>query len=482
MVILDTNKNHGINKIIPWKFFNPIIFTLLSLLSLSCSSSYIDAIKEVEENLYAQNFDKAIPVIRELVNESDSKDKLLYLMEAGVVLHSKGDYLSSNKAFREADQIAETINVSLSKSALSFVLSDNESNFTGENFERVMIKMYIALNYLCLGELENAKRYFQKLEFDLKDMKHSDATYKQVLLARYLDAIVSESLGKYNDARVQYKNLLELDPSRRDILAERYSLAFKENDSNDMNKFSEGKFALPTFNASLSRAELSPEMGELIIVNEAGKTAVKESRGRLLDDKSFYLALRSSIEVAIRSGSYQGLSVAGVLALIGSAENPIPEYKKRDIDSAIEYNLIINSKNISKLNKYTDYSEIAMKNYNDNYNTIVAKNVASISTKIVVAAVASYAAGQAVASRNDNNQLLGSAVSFVSGMAAGYAIASSLKPDLRCWRTMPSNFQAKRVFLIPGEYEVSIKSNSKTFTKNVKVEKGKPTFLAFRTF
>ena len=163
-------------------------------------------------------------------------------------------------------------------------------------------------------------------------MKHSDATYKQVLLARYLDAIVSESLGKYNDARVQYKNLLELDPSRRDILAERYSLAFKENDSNDMNKFSEGKFALPTFNASLSRAELSPEMGELIIVNEAGKTAVKESRGRLLDDKSFYLALRSSIEVAIRSGSYQGLSVAGVLALIGSAENPIPEYKKRDID------------------------------------------------------------------------------------------------------------------------------------------------------
>ena len=459
-----------------------IYILFLGIFSVSCSANYIDVIKEVESNLYSQNYDKAIPIIRELVKEADSKDKLLYLMEAGVVLHSKGDYSASNKAFREADQIAETINVSITKSAASFLLSDNESNFIGENFERVMIKMYIALNYLCMGELENAKRYFQKLEFDLKDMKHSDATYKQILLARYLDAIVSENLGKYNDARVQYKNLLELDPNRRDILAERYSLAYKENDLNDMTKFSEGKFALPSFNSSLSRAELSPEMGELIIINEAGKTAVKESRGRLLDDQAFYLALRSSIEVAIRSGSYQGLSIAGVLALIGSAENPIPVYKMREIESAIEFNILINSKNITKMNKYTDYSDIAVKNYNENYNSILAKNVASISTKIVIAAVASYAAGQAVASRNDNNQLLGSAVSFVSGMATGYAIASTLKPDLRCWRTMPSNFQAKRIYLVPGDYEITIKSNSKNFTKNVKVEKGKPTFIAFRTF
>ena len=67
-------------------------------------------------------------------------------------------------------------------------------------------------------------------------------------------------------------------------------------------------------------------------------------------------------------------------------------------------------------------------------------------------------------------------------MAAGYAIASTLKPDLRCWRTMPSNFQAKRIYLIPGDYELTIKSNSKNFTKKVKVEKGKPSFIAFRTF
>jgi hypothetical protein len=74
----------------------------------------------VETSLYSSDFEAAVPMIRDLVNESDTKDKLLYLMEAGVVLHSKGDYSASNKAFMQADQIADEINVSISKSAMAF--------------------------------------------------------------------------------------------------------------------------------------------------------------------------------------------------------------------------------------------------------------------------------------------------------------------------------------------------------------------------
>ena len=214
----------------------------------------------METSLYSSNFEAAVPLIRELVNESDSKDKLLYLMEAGVVLHSKGDYASSNKAFMQADQIADEINVSISKTAMSFLINDVESNFIGENFERVMIKLYIALNYLCLNQPENAKRYFQKVEFELKDMKFSDAKYKQNLFARYMDAITSESLGRYNDARVQYKNLLEMDLDKKEILGERYILAFKENDVADLVKFSEGKSQVQSYNKNLSKIELSSEL------------------------------------------------------------------------------------------------------------------------------------------------------------------------------------------------------------------------------
>lgn len=466
------------------KIFNSPGYLLIILQFLflqTCSSSYVEVIQKIETSFYEGNYETAIPEIRNLVLDGEEKDKLLYLMEAGVILHSKGDYEASNKAFLQADGLAETINVSISRSAKSFLLSDNESDFTGENFERVMIKLYIALNYLALGETDSAKRYFQKLDYDLKEMKLMEASYKQNLLARYLDAITSESLGRFNDARVQYKNLLEFDNSKQIILSDRYVLAFKEGDSKDMGKFQDGKNSILSFGQNLGSEEINDNLGELIVVNEAGKTAIKESRGKLIDDPAFMMPLRVSIEASLRTYSSQGLTVSGVIAMLGVAENPIPVYKARDLEATKEALLLVNGKQIGRLKKFTDYSDTAMANYNDNYNSIVTKNVASIATKIVVAAVASYAAGQAVKSRNDNNELLGTAVSFISGLASGYAIAKSLKPDLRCWRTMPSNFQSRRVFLKPGEYEITLKNGQRSYTKKVKVEKSKPSFLLFRT-
>src|SRR5690606_6997050 len=104
-----------------------------------------------------------------------------------------GDYESSNKAFRDAENVADNIKVSISRQGLSFLLSDNESNFTGEDFERVLIKFYIALNFIFLGEYENAKIYFRRLDLELREMKYVQGKYKQNLFARYLDAVLSET-------------------------------------------------------------------------------------------------------------------------------------------------------------------------------------------------------------------------------------------------------------------------------------------------
>jgi hypothetical protein len=314
-------------------------------------------------------------------------------------------------------------------------------------------------------------------------MKFSDAKYKQNLFARYMDAITSESLGRYNDARVQYKNLLEMDLDKKEILGERYILAFKENDVADLGKFSEGKSQVQSYNKNLSKIELSTELGELVVINQSGKSATKESLGNLVDDPAFMLPLRTAIEASLRTQSSQGLTLSGVMAMLGTAENPIPVYKMRDRENEPTSTISINSKPITKLKKYNDFSETAISNYNDNYSSIVTKNVASIATKVVLAAVASYAAGQAVSKKNDDNQqLLGTAVSFITGLATGYAVASSLKPDLRCWRTIPSNFQAKRIFLEPGQYEITIKNNKSSINRTVTIEKNKTSFLAIRTF
>ncbi|MCB1178201.1 MAG: hypothetical protein KDK36_11520, partial [Leptospiraceae bacterium] len=82
-------------------------------------------------------------------------------------------------------------------------------------------------------------------------------------------------------------------------------------------------------------------------------------------------------------------------------------------------------------------------------------------------------------------ELIGYGVSLVSGLAAGMAISASIAPDLRCWRTIPSNFQAKRVYLEPGEYEISFQSPNPNYKvpppQKIVIEPGKPVFVSFRT-
>jgi hypothetical protein len=461
------------------------VWFLLSLLLLGyCATSYQDKMKSVETALYSGKFDAAVPEMRTLVTDSGDKDKLLFLMEAGVVLHTKRDYEASNKAFMQAEVIADTIKTSVTKEALSFLLSDNQSNFTGESFERVMIKLYIAINYLCLNKYEDAKRYFKKVDFEQKEMKVTDAKYKQNILARYLDSIASESLEKYNDARVGYKNALELDPGNKDLLGDRYVLASKEKDRGDLAKYAEGKNYVSAYDKSLQRIPYTTTLGEIIIVNQAGKAAVKESRGKLIDDPAIAGPLQAAIEASLQSNSKEGLTATGVIAMLGSAENPIPIYKERETHLAVEVDILVNGISVGKTKIMNDYSATAMSNFNDNYKSIVTKNIASIATKVIAAGIAAYAVEKSVEKQTDS-AIYGAIAGFITGFISGGVVAASLSPDLRCWRTSPSNFQAKRIFIEPGEYDLSFKSNSGSTAPDpvkLNIESGKATFVTFRSF
>ncbi|MCB1192764.1 MAG: hypothetical protein H7A23_15045 [Leptospiraceae bacterium] len=467
---------------------------LFVLIFLSCSTSYQKKIAKTESFYFEQNFDKAVPEIRTLAKDAKDKDRLLYLMEAGVIFHSKGDYTTSMQIFKEAEIISDTIKTSISNQSYAFLLNDTKGFFQGESFERVMIKFYIALNNIMLGNLEDAKRAFRKLNADLKEMKFMEDKYRQNLMARYLDAIISEHLGKYNDARVEYKNIIQLNSSHKSILGDRYVLALKENDTEDINQYQDKQNLVHAYDKDLKKTIYKKGMGEVIIINQAGKAATKESRGRLMNDPMFAVPLRAAIETSLRANT-SNLSLPGVLAMLSAAENPIPVYKTRDAQANKAIDIYINGNKTTQTELYNDYSETAIKNFNDNYEKIIAKNVASIATKVVAAAIAASAAGQSVKIKSNNrrgeresgNDLISSIISFLAGLTAGAGVSATIEPDLRCWRLIPSNFQVSRIFLEPGTYNFDFKpANGNKIKipeeyKQVKVEADKPVFINFRT-
>ncbi|WP_246048089.1 hypothetical protein [Leptospira ilyithenensis] len=466
-------------------------FAILGFAVLGCASDYKKLIEATENAYFSKNYDSAIPSIRALYEDSATKDRLLFLMEAGMIFHSKGDYESSNKVFKEAEDLSENIKTSITKEGLAFLLSDNESNYTGEDFERVMIKYFVASNYLMLGDLENAKIYFRRLDFELKEMKFIAAEYRQNNAARLIDAFVSEKLGRYNDARVQFRNMEQLMSGNSVLMSDRYVLAVKENDSRDMGKYAKGAPFVQAYNQSMQKVDIkSPNLSEVIIIHEAGKSATKESRGKLLEDEYFALALRGAIEIAIRTEG-AGASVSGVLATLSTAENPIPIYKERDLEGSDKRHFYINGTDVGAPEILNNYSDTAMKNFNDNYKAIITKNLSSLAVKIVAAVIASEAASRAIESsmgdrkKRGEGDLVSSLIRLAAGAAAGLATAQTIAPDLRCWRTIPANFQVKRIFLEPGEYSFSLEETSGLVTNapsKIVVEEGKPLFLSIRSY
>ncbi len=470
------------------KFYRSLIIVSIILpFFFGCSASYKDKLEKSEKYFYSGDYVNAIDDVRGLYKDSAAKDRLLYLMEAGVIFHTKGDYKKSNVVFKQADEIAERIKISISKQALSFFLSDREKNFRGENFERVLIKFYIALNYIMLGDYRKARIYFKKLNYDLKVMKYTEGKYKQNVAARYLNAVLSEYFQEYNSARVEYKNISMIDPGYKEILGDKFVLAVKAGDDEDIKKYKTGEKYIECYDNNLKRVSYNTNMGELIVIHEAGKAAIKVSRGRLLDDRMFAKALRAAITIALHSKG-AAISTSSVIAMLGTAENPIPVYKKRDLQGEHPINLFLNSKNIGKTRVVTDYSMTAIKNFNENYSKYVAKNITSIATKIVIAAIAANEASKRAEKASGNNVLVGSLGRFIIGASAGGIVAASVKPDLRCWHLLPSNFQIKRVFLEPGEYNLNIEfmhnrnAFVSSFPEKIVIEKGKPLFVNFRSF
>ena len=462
-----------------------LVWLFLLFLSLQCSIRYDRVIQKTENYFFQGDFAAAVDRIRPLAHRAKKKDRLLYLLEAALIFHTRGDYAQSNELFIQADQLSESIKKSISKEALAFLLSDNEKNYKGESFERVLIKFYISLNYLLMNDLESARRYLKKLQFDLKDLKHFDSAYKQNLLARYLTAILSERFENYNDARVEYKNIGNFYKNKKRFNPDRLVLAMKEQDTRDIRKYRSAKNKLKAYNTSLEKVPYHTKMGELIVIHQAGKSMVKRSRGRLKNDKAFIASLHVAVRAATLSRGIAS-SVSGAMSTLYSAENPVPVYKFRDARKSWHVTLFLNQQEVGSPFVLNDYSQTAVQNFNDNYQKIVAKNTASIALKAISATVAAYAVDRAVGQASEN-AAVGAIAGIMTGFFAGSIAGATVKPDLRCWRLLPSNFQVSRIFLEPGEYgfEIKPKSGERILTRNdtgkITIKKGGLMFLNVRT-
>ncbi|MGM0451822.1 MAG: hypothetical protein ACQERN_01485 [Thermodesulfobacteriota bacterium] len=151
------------------------------------------------------------------------RDRLLFLMEKGVILHESGRYQESAEMLRQAVDFLEAEEIiSVSRQGTTMISSERLSIYRGEYQERLLIHTYLMMNYLLLNRFDSAfVEARQALEIRDEYGKATSGDY----FTRALIAHCFEAVGETNGAYIEYKKLAEDMADAAPILPTLYRLA-----------------------------------------------------------------------------------------------------------------------------------------------------------------------------------------------------------------------------------------------------------------
>jgi hypothetical protein len=164
--------------------------------------------------VYKYNFEAANKILSDDEKwEKQNLNRLLFYLNKGTVLWMQGDYANSKKYFAKADLFVEDYNKKIGDAVLTMLVNSKLTTYGGENFEQILLHYYGAMNYLALGNTDEAlvegKRMLEKMQ-KITDKYQFKNKYKRDAFAHHLLGIIYEMKGEYNDAYIAYKNAYEV--------------------------------------------------------------------------------------------------------------------------------------------------------------------------------------------------------------------------------------------------------------------------------
>lgn len=376
-----------------------------------------------------RRYDEAVQKLTQGLQEQgeDGRDQLLYLLDLGLVLHTQGKYQESNEYFLKADQVAEIKDyTSLSTEGATLLTTDQIRQYKGEDFEKVLINTYLAMNYALLGDYENAlveaRRVNRKLD---RMVNEGQRKYKQNAFARYLSAVLYEVQGHPNDAYIDYQSVHDLEPSFPGLGLDLWRTAWVAGLHEKLAKIDRDFHLTREDHKKAKRGAPGTQHGEIIVFYENGISPVKVPHP--------YFP-----EIPVFSARY----------------NPI-------FDAQVN----LNGHEAGQTSILHSIQRTAIENLDEKYAGMIARKFAGIVAKEVV--------GDQIAERTHDPLL---------GFIAKVIMYVSDQADLRSWNFLPKDLQVARLVVEPGVYDVSLKLKlgESLPSRTVQVEAGKKVFVNFR--
>lgn len=443
----------------------PCLFWLVGCSATTTFSPYTQKIAPFRNQLSSGNIKKAPEAI--FKSERSGNDGILYNLETARILQinrnfveSRKDYAAAIAAVREKDNRATISASAIGAGAASLLTNDNAIPYVGEGYEHVFMHHYQALNYLLEHNLEDAgvefrwanseqdealQRHERELERAQREAEKNRVknrnyarSYAQLdeevgsvknsfqnAYSFFLSGLVYELQGDLNDAYIDYKKALEIQPQNRYLQQDVVRLARQLSMSEELTELTE------RFSDVLAE---EPPLGggELIVIFEDG-----------------LVPQRQPVEVMLPlpTGSIAKLA----LPTYPRAAQVSPGLK---VEAEREENGDDEERVIGRTQLLCNVRTLAVKSLLERMPVIVTRQLVRLTAKAV-------AAKQAKDQLGPLGQICMDVYNIVSEQA-----------DLRSWSTLPASAQVLRTSLAPGTYELELSAPGSDAEAEVEVEIG----------
>jgi uncharacterized protein len=135
-----------------------LVIVLAAPFVLSSCASLPAAQERVRVASETGNYAGARQQLDESQRDFGRRSEMLFLLEKGFLLHLEGKYRESADTFERAKSKYDALyTTSVSGIVSSLAFTDYSLDYRGEDFERVLVNVFQALNYVMLGEYDEAR-------------------------------------------------------------------------------------------------------------------------------------------------------------------------------------------------------------------------------------------------------------------------------------------------------------------------------------
>lgn len=417
----------------------PLLVMLVA--GLSGCATHADRLTSIRGAYYGGRIDKARSIVTKALDEREQDRDVLKLERAMVEL-AEGNPRQAERTLREVrDSFDFLEQKDIGESILASFKDDNTLAYSGEDYEKVLVRCFLALSSLmhdgidaeayALQVADKQRQIIQAGTDD--DGNNPKLAYQQVALGAYIQGALKEATHKdYDEAERAIQLVASWEPQ------------FKFADD-DLKRVQEGRHS-------------EKGHGVLYVFGLIGEGPYKEQRAEVPTSNALLIADR--ILSATNKHSLPPTIAPIKVPVVVRSPNRITGLSVR-----------VDGKEAGSTATITDIGRMALEQYEAVFPQIMARAV----VRRIVKKGSIYAAKELADVDNPLAELAFDAV--------GTAWEASEAADTRCWGLLPDQIQVLRIELPAGEHSIDLRPLSgqkvygETATRRVLIEDGRNTYL-----